>query len=133
MLDLQRRCSAGTAGQLAEDHLNRCCQRLMSDTAPKDQDALLAGHVAPGKAHSPRGGESVWKVTKDGRTMACELRDDSRSGAGWDVVVYEEREWSFSRRCADEASARFVAHALEQDHLHSGWTESKDPTDRITE
>jgi hypothetical protein len=53
----------------------------MSDTSPKNQDALLAGHVAP--TSTPRtGGEEVWRLTRDGRTIACELRDESRLGAG---------------------------------------------------
>ena len=55
--------------------------------------------------------------------MSCELRAESRYGAGFDVVVVQDGELSFSRRCADEAGARFVANALKQDHVTAGWTE----------
>jgi hypothetical protein len=68
-------------------------------------------------------GEEAWHVTKDGHVISCELRNEERTGAGWDVVIRQGGELSFSRRCADEASARFVAHAMKQDHLNSGWTE----------
>jgi len=96
----------------------------MSDTSPRDQDALLAGHVRP--AAQPRTpGESMWSVTKDGHTIACELRDDSRVGGGWDVVIRQDGELSFSRRCENEASARYVANALKQDQINAGWTETR--------
>ena len=63
-------------------------------------------------------------MTKDGRTIACELRDDSKTGAGWDVVIRQDGELSFSRRCADEAGARYVANALKQDQMNAGWTDA---------
>jgi hypothetical protein len=56
-------------------------------------------------------------VTRDGRVLSCELRDESKIGGGWDVVIRQDGELSFSRRCADESHARFVANALKQDHL----------------
>ena len=31
-------------------------------------------------------------VDDHGRTQACELRDDSRVGAGWDVLVLQDGE-----------------------------------------
>ena len=41
----------------------------MSDTSPKNQDALLAGHVAP--LPTPRtSGAEVWRLTLDGRTIS---------------------------------------------------------------
>jgi len=92
----------------------------MSDSSPKNQDALLAGHVRPAAAPQ-KAGEEVWRVTKDGRVIGCELRDESRVGGGWDVVIRQDGELSFSRRCADEALARFVADALKQDQLNAGW------------
>jgi len=79
---------------------------------------------APPQRRTP--GEAVWSVTKDGRTIACELRNEERIGAGWDVVIVQDDELSFSRRCANEATARFVATALREDHLHAGWTEKGD-------
>ncbi len=94
----------------------------MSDTSPKDQDALLAGHMAPTLKLSTRGAET-WRVTRDGHTIACELRDESKLVAGWDVAIRQDGELSFSRRCTDEPQARFVADALKQDHLVVGWRE----------
>lgn len=73
-------------------------------------------------AGAPRVGQDVWRVVRDGREISCKLLDDSRSGAGWDVVVLQDGEWSFSRRCPDEASARYVANALKQDQINAGWT-----------
>jgi hypothetical protein len=63
-------------------------------------------------------------VTLNGRTIACELRDESRYGAGWDVAIREDGELSFSRRCPDEAYARYVAKGLLEDHLRTGWREA---------
>jgi len=76
---------------------------------------------APSPRRAP--GEQLWSVTKDGRTIACELRDESKSGAGFDLVIRQDGELSFSRRCADEKGARFVANALKQDQVNAGWTE----------
>ena len=97
----------------------------MSDTAPKDQSALLAGHVAPSTSRVTRAGERVWSVMKDGRTLACELYDESAIDAGWDVAIREDGELSFSRRCRDEAEARFVAGALKRDQIKAGWTDAE--------
>jgi hypothetical protein len=69
-------------------------------------------------------GEEAWRVTKDGRVLSCELRNDARAGAGWDVVIRQDGELSFSRRCADEQGARYVANALRADHVNAGWAES---------
>ena len=55
--------------------------------------------------------------------LRCELRDESREGFGWDVVIRENDELSFSRRCETERLARYVADTLKQDHLKAGWTE----------
>ncbi len=57
----------------------------MSDTSPKNQDALLAGYMPP--TPTPRqGAEEVWRVTRDGRIISCEWWDESKLGAGWDVA-----------------------------------------------
>jgi hypothetical protein len=65
--------------------------------------------------------EEAWRVTKDGRTISCELRNEERIGGGWDVVIRQDGELSFSRRCPDEALARFVANGLKQDRLRAAW------------
>jgi hypothetical protein len=46
-----------------------------------------------------------------------------RAGAGWDVVVRENDELLFSRRCANEHGARFVADSFKQHLLRTGSTE----------
>jgi hypothetical protein len=55
--------------------------------------------------------------------QTCELRDDSKVGAGWDVMVLEDGEPLFSRRCVDEKGARYVAESFKQDLLRTGWAE----------
>jgi hypothetical protein len=95
----------------------------MANTFLKDPSAMTWDHVAP-VAISPRSRprDVAWTLTLDGRTIACELRDESRIGAGWDVAIRQDGELSFSRRCPDEAYARHVANGLKQDHLRAGWT-----------
>jgi hypothetical protein len=68
------------------------------------------------------GGEDLWGVTKDGRMLRCELRDESREGFCWDVVIRDNDALSFSRRCETERLARYVADTLKEDHLKAGWT-----------
>lgn len=95
----------------------------MSDTAPTNQRALQ--HDAPKAApRQPKPGEEVWRLHHaDGRAQSCELRDNSRVGAGWDVMLLEAGEPLFSRRCEDEAFARRVADGDKQDLLRTGWAE----------
>jgi hypothetical protein len=73
----------------------------------------------------PKPGEEVWRLKgRDGRVQSCELRDDSRAGAGWDVMLLENGEPLFSRRCAREREARLVAEAAKGDLLRTGWREA---------
>jgi hypothetical protein len=37
--------------------------------------------------------------------QSCELRNDLKADAGWDVMILEDGEPLFSRRCADEGRA----------------------------
>ena len=53
-------------------------------------------------------GVEVWRLHYDGRVQTCELRDDSRAGAGWDVQVLENDETLFSLRCAVVRGSRYV-------------------------
>lgn len=92
----------------------------MSDTAPKHQDALIAGHhPAPERAQRPR--DLVWRLAKNDRTATCEMLNDEGVGAGWEVRV-KERDEFLCRRCLNEAHARAVADGLRQDYLRAGWT-----------
>ena len=59
-----------------------------------------------------------------GRVQSCELRDNTQAGAGWDVMLLENGEPLFSRRCADEGLARFVATSTKQDLLRTGWADA---------
>jgi hypothetical protein len=79
-------------------------------------------HNAPRPApRQPKPGEEVWRLQHpDGRVQSCELRDDSRAGAGWDLMILENDEPLFSRRCADEHEARYVAQAMKQDNISGG-------------
>ena len=70
-------------------------------------------------------GEEVWRLrSPDGtRVQTCELRDDSKAGAGWDVMLLLDGEPVISRRCADERGARYVAQSFKQDTVRAGWVE----------
>ena len=61
---------------------------------------------------------------KGAHVQSCELRDDSKV-AGWDVLILEDDEPLFSRRCVDERGARYVAQSFKQDTLKAGWTEAR--------
>ena len=68
-------------------------------------------------------GEEVWRLRHptNGRVQSCELRDDSKAGAGWDVMILQDGEPLFSRRCVDERGARYVAQSFKQDTMRAGW------------
>jgi hypothetical protein len=92
----------------------------MSDWNPTPPD------WRPTPKPTPRArGEEAWRVTRDGHAIRCELRSDEGVGGGWEVVIRQDGDLSFSRRCANEATARFVGAALLKDHLNSGWTEER--------
>ena len=55
---------------------------------------------------------------------AASLRDESRAGAGWDVLLLEDGEPLFSRRCSTEREACYVAEVFKQDTMRGGWTEA---------
>jgi hypothetical protein len=80
---------------------------------------------APPPRHR-RPGEEVWRLHgRDGRVQTCELRDDSKAGAGWDVMLLESGEPLLSRRCGSEQIARYVAEAAKKDLLRTGWAEEQ--------
>jgi hypothetical protein len=84
-------------------------------------------HDAPkAPPHQPQPGEEVWRLHHaDGRVQSCELRDNSRVGAGWDVMLLEHGDPLFSRGCVDEAFARRVADGAKKDLLRTGWAEEE--------
>jgi hypothetical protein len=58
--------------------------------------------------------------------LSCEVRDESASGFGWDVVIREDDAVRFSRRCETEDLAQYVADALKSDHVRDGWIDVSD-------
>ena len=50
-----------------------------------------------------------------------QLRNDSKSGGGFEVTMLQDDELLFSRRCVDERGARYVAQAFKQDTVRAGW------------
>ena len=69
----------------------------------------------------PKPGEEVWRLrdSDTGRVQTCELRDNSRAGAGWEVQIREGGEILVSRRCENERQARYVAEAARKDSLRN--------------
>jgi hypothetical protein len=51
----------------------------------------------------PRAGERLWTVEKNGRQLACELRDDGEAGV--EVQVYRDGDLLYGRRHATRAAA----------------------------
>jgi hypothetical protein len=90
----------GTSGRAGR--FNRTDQ--MSDDTPW----YAPGHRQQGIPRQRRVGEEVWRLRHpDGRVQSCELHDDSAVGAGVDVLVVENGEPLFSRRClSDEHAVR---------------------------
>jgi hypothetical protein len=83
--------------------------------------ALL--HGAPtATPRQTKPGEEVWRLRDSdiGRVQTCELRDNSQSGAGWEVQILEAGEILVSRQCANEREARYVAEAAMKDYLRTG-------------
>jgi hypothetical protein len=92
----------------------------------RDDDWYKPHHDRPAPPpRQPRAGEEVWRLKdRAGRGVRmCELHDDSKAGAGWDVLLLEGGEAVFSRRCGNEREARYVAEVLKQDTLRVGWSE----------
>jgi hypothetical protein len=92
----------------------------MSDDRPP---WYAPNHRREGIPRERRAGEEVWRLRHpDGRVQSCELHDDSAVGAGVDVMVLEDGEPLFSRRCLSDEHARYVARALRRDTMRAGWT-----------
>ena len=57
----------------------------------KPEDMLHNAPKAPPRQAKP--GAEVWRLRDDtGRVQSCELRDNSRAGAGWEVQILEPGE-----------------------------------------
>jgi len=88
-----------------------------------DEKPFYSPDRGPRPSRQPTPGEEVWRLRNGDRVQSCELRNADRDGAGWDVVVRDQDELLFSRRCANEQGARFVAESFKQDLRRAGWTD----------
>ena len=90
----------------------------MSDTSPKDQAALLAGHRPTSIPRGPKPRECVFEFARerDHVRWRCELVDDGPYGI--DAQILRNEEFSYSTRCPHrafaEAWAELERHALER-------------------
>jgi hypothetical protein len=76
----------------------------MSDTSPKDQDALLAGHRSTPAPRQPKPRECVFEfVRADHVRWRCELVDDGPYGI--DAQILRNEEFSYSCRFPNRAFA----------------------------
>jgi hypothetical protein len=71
--------------------------------------------VAP---RQPRVGEHLWAIQKDGRRLACELRDDG--AAGVEVQMSRDGAFLFGRRFATRARALKEADTRKAQYLREG-------------
>jgi len=94
----------------------------MSDTSPRNQNALTAGYKPKGIPRTARRGDEEWRLEKDGETVSCELLDDSGVGAGWEVVIRKNDELIVGHRCGTRTAADDAATIFKQDHQRTGWS-----------
>jgi hypothetical protein len=66
----------------------------------------------------PRAGEHLWAIEKNGRQLACALRDDG--AAGVELQVYRDRELLYGRRWATRALALEKADEWKAQYLREG-------------
>jgi hypothetical protein len=81
-----------------------------------DQPFYAPNRKAPPR--QARAGEHLWAIQKDGRQLACELRDDGEAGA--ELQVYRERELLYGRRWPSRALALEKAHEWKAQYLRDG-------------
>jgi hypothetical protein len=96
----------------------------MSDTSPKNQDALLTGHRPTSTTRTERRGEELWRLHSGEQLMICELLDDARVGAGWEIRLRKNGEPILGLRCGTRAVAEATAEIFAQDHRRTGWIAS---------
>jgi hypothetical protein len=76
---------------------------------------------APNRQTMPRqpiAGGHLWAIGKDGRQLACELRDDGAAGRG--SAGLRERELLYGRRFATRALALDKADEWKAQYLRDG-------------
>jgi hypothetical protein len=121
MPDVQRgERPAAEAARLAVGQPS-CRTTVMSDD--DEPQAFYVPNRRPDPPRTPKPGAELWRLRMGDRVMTCELRDDDRVGAGWDVQLLDGGELRASRRCVDWNGARFVAESYRQDLIRTGWSE----------
>jgi hypothetical protein len=110
------RCVSTTASRELSPRL---VTRRIAPTRVMSEKPFYAPDRGPRPPRQPTAGEEVWRLRHGDRVQSCELRNADRDGAGWDVIVREQDELLFSRRCVDEPGARFVADSFNQ--FRTGW------------
>ena len=71
--------------------------------------------IAP---RQPRAGEHLWAIQKNGRQLACELRDDG--AAGVELQVTRDGELLYGRRWGNRALALEEADERKGQYLREG-------------
>jgi hypothetical protein len=87
------------------------------------KDPFSAPNRMPSPPSQAQPGEQVWRLkSESGRIYTCELRNDPRVGAGWDVVLLKDGETLLSQQYDSDAEARFAAEICRKDLLRTGWS-----------
>jgi hypothetical protein len=84
--------------------------------ALSDQPFYAPNRTTPPR--QPRAGEPLWTIQKDGRRLACELRDDGEAGV--EVQVSRDGELLYGRRWANRALALEEADERKAQYLSEG-------------
>jgi hypothetical protein len=82
----------------------------------EDQPFYAPNRTVPPR--QPRDGEPLWTVEKDGRRLACELRDDGEAGV--EVQMSRDGTFLFGRRYATRALALVEAETRKAHYLREG-------------
>ena len=81
-------------------------------------EPFYAPNRSPAPPRQPRRAEPLWAVQKDGRQLACELRDDGAWGV--ELRVYRDGELLYGRRWATRALALEKAETWKAQYLLAG-------------
>jgi hypothetical protein len=80
-------------------------------------------HLRVRTRQPPQPGTEAWRMEKNGRTLRCEIRNDSRRGAAYDVRLLENGKLRTARRCVNASNAEYVAESYRRDLVHTEWTQ----------
>jgi hypothetical protein len=100
----------------------------MSTDDPQDAPWYAPGRTIPKRAAVA--GELIWRLAQKGRTLRCEIRDQSRVGAGWDVQVLDGNNHPLiTQRLDHEDLARNLANELRDAFGRDGWRDEVESLD----